>query len=338
MRKILITGGAGFIGSNLIKYWMNKYNSDLIVNLDKLTYASNLGYLDEISSNNNYEFVQVDISNKKDLNNIINFYQPDYVIHLAAESHVDNSITAPERFIYSNIVGTFHLLESCLHLWRKKGCLQQSRFIHVSTDEVYGSLYDNSSLFSELSPILPSSPYSASKAASDHLVQSYWKTYKLQTIITRCSNNFGPNQHDEKFIPTIIRSALYHKNIPIYGDGKNIRDWLYVLDHCRAIDLVFHNGKVGEIYNIGANNEWRNIDLVMKICSLLNEMVGKGPKGDYKNLITFVKDRLGHDYRYAIDSSKLQSELGWYPIYDFDQSLRSTIEWYINKYTLRGEV
>jgi dTDP-glucose 4,6-dehydratase len=259
-------------------------------------------------------------------------FKPQGVFHLAAESHVDNSIQGPEPFIQSNIVGTFNLLEECRLYWKEEEeAWKNNRFLHVSTDEVYGELEDDG-FFTEETPYAPNSPYSASKAASDMIIRAYYHTYGMNVVTTNCSNNYGPHQHDEKLIPVVIRSAMQHKNIPVYGKGENVRDWLYVHNHCDALETVFTKGRAGETYTIGGNNEWKNIDLVRKICDILNEELGQGPEGDYKNLISFVTDRLGHDFRYAIDASKIKSELGWEPSQDFDGMLRETILWYMNKY------
>lgn len=330
--KLLITGGAGFIGSNLILYLIEKYPDYQILNLDKLGYASNLKYLDSVRDRNNYTFAKVDLVDRNAVKDIVGRFQPDGVIHLAAESHVDNSIQGPEPFVYSNIVGTFNLLEECRQLWQKdKDRFSQSRFHHISTDEVYGSLGPKG-YFTENTSYAPNSPYSATKAGSDFIVRAYHHTYGMNTVTTNCSNNFGPHQHDEKLIPTVIRTAILGKPIPVYGKGQNVRDWLYVRDHCSAIDLVFHKGTEGATYNIGGQNEWKNIDLVRKICDLLNRMAGDGPGGDYNSLITFVTDRPGHDQRYAIDASKIENELGWKNDRDFDKNLAETVAWYIKKY------
>ncbi|HBX65312.1 MAG TPA: dTDP-glucose 4,6-dehydratase, partial [Balneolaceae bacterium] len=258
--------------------------------------------------------------------------KPQGVFHLAAESHVDNSIQGPEPFIQSNIVGTFNILEECRLLWKDdEEAWKNNRFLHVSTDEVYGELEDEG-FFTEETPYAPNSPYSASKAGSDMIVRAYYHTYGMNVVTTNCSNNYGPHQHDEKLIPVVIRSAINHDKIPVYGKGENVRDWLFVHNHCDALDTAFLKGEAGETYTIGGNNEWKNIELVHKICNILNEEVGNGPDGDYKNLITFVTDRLGHDFRYAIDASKIKNELGWEPSQDFDGMLRQTILWYVRKY------
>jgi dTDP-glucose 4,6-dehydratase len=331
--KILVTGGAGFIGSNLLLYLHEKYPNYQLLNIDKLSYASDLSYLDEIKHSNRYTFKKLDIVDRNAVRDIIRSYKPDGVFHLAAESHVDNSIKGPEPFIQSNVVGTFNLIEECRQFWKEdEEAWQNNRFLHVSTDEVYGELGEQGA-FSEESPYAPNSPYSASKAGSDFIIRSYYHTYGMNVVTTNCSNNFGPHQHDEKLIPTVIRTAINHNDIPVYGKGENVRDWLYVREHCRALDLVFNEGKSGETYIIGGNNEWKNIDLVEKICDILNQEVGDAPNSDFKNLITFVKDRPGHDFRYAIDASKIKEELGWDSEESFEQRLRETVRWYIRRYS-----
>ena len=331
--KVIVTGGAGFIGSNLILYLMDKYPDWEVANLDKLTYASNPEFLNSVSDNPNYRFEQIDLVDRDSVREFIRDFQPDGVFHLAAESHVDNSIEGPEPFIQSNIVGTFNILEECRQLWMQdEEKWKNSRFLHVSTDEVYGSLKDEG-FFTEDSRYRPNSPYSASKASSDMIVRSYNRTYEMNLVTTNCSNNFGPHQHDEKLIPTVIRTALNKDSIPVYGAGQNVRDWLYVTDHCSALEMVFQGGRSGETYNIGGHNEWKNLDLVRKLCDLLNEEVGNGPDGDYKNLITFVKDRPGHDFRYAIDPKKIEGELGWAHQKDFETRLRETVKWYVSRYS-----
>jgi dTDP-glucose 4,6-dehydratase len=301
------------------------------LNLDKLGYASNAAFLEQAQNHPNYCFEQIDLCDRRRLRELIRSFEPHGVIHLAAESHVDNSILDPEPFIFSNIVGTFNLLEECRQYWRQVGMLERARFHHVSTDEVYGALGENGR-FTELTPYHPNSPYSASKASSDHLVNAYHHTFGMNTVITNSSNNFGPNQHDEKFIPTVIRSALRGEAIPVYGKGENVRDWIFVEDHCRALELVFERGQSGECYNIGARMEWKNIDLVQKICDILNDLVGLGPGGDYKMLVRFVTDRPGHDLRYAIDPSKIERELRWSPAYRFEEALQQTVQWYAERY------
>jgi dTDP-glucose 4,6-dehydratase len=330
--KLIVTGGAGFIGSNMILHLLKKYPHYQIVNIDKLSYASNLHYLDEVKDSNGYTFSKTDLVDRNAVRQVVRRFRPEGVIHLAAESHVDNSIKGPEPFVMSNVVGTFNLLEECRQLWMDDAeQFENPRFHHVSTDEVYGSL-GKKGFFTEKSPYAPNSPYSASKAGSDFLVRAYHHTYGMNVVTTNCSNNYGPHQHDEKLIPTVIRTALNKEKIPVYGKGDNVRDWLFVKDHCTALDLVFHKGEEGETYNIGGHNEWTNIDLVKKICSILNDSVGEGPDGDYNNLITFVTDRPGHDKRYAIDATKIENELGWQNTQDFEADLRQTIDWYIKKY------
>lgn len=332
--KIIVTGGAGFIGSNLILYWLEKYPDTQIMNLDRLTYAANPAYLNQLKTNPNYKLVEADIANRVVVREIINNFRPDGILHLAAESHVDNSINNPEPFVLTNVVGTFNLLEEFRQLWMQSPDeYPMKRFHHISTDEVYGSL-GNDNYFDENTPYAPNSPYSATKAGSDHLVRAYHHTYAMNTVMTNCSNNFGPNQHDEKLIPTIIRSAIGHKPIPIYGTGENIRDWLFVHDHCTAIDMVYHKGQNGESYNIGSRNEWKNIELARLICDIMNELVAEGPGNDYRNLITFIKDRPGHDKRYAINPAKVETKLGWKSQNEFKASLTSTIRWYLEKYRL----
>lgn len=333
--NVLITGGAGFIGSNFIPFFLEKHPSHSIINLDKLTYAGKLENLKEIEKEDRYHFIKGDICNTTLVQGIFEEYEIGAVIHFAAESHVDNSIEDPNNFIKTNIEGTFVLLEAAKDYWMdapnlpKKG-FENARFHHISTDEVYGSL-GNEGFFTETTPYAPNSPYSASKAASDFLVRSYHHTYGLNTVTSNCSNNYGPKQHDEKLIPTIIRKAIAGEPIPIYGDGKNIRDWLYVLDHCYGINSVFQKGRSGETYLIGGNNEQNNLDIAQRICAILDEVRPK-TNGSYKEQITFVKDRPGHDYRYALDSGKIQKELGWKPEEDFDSGLRKTVEWYVRKY------
>jgi len=335
-RSILLTGTAGFIGSNFVPYFLDKYPEYQLINLDLLTYAGTLENLKECESNPRYKFIKGDICNRELLEFIFTEYDIQGVIHFAAESHVDNSIKNPGVFIETNVNGTFTLLDVAYKYWmykpfeykkNYKGC----RFHHISTDEVYGSL-NKTDLFTEETPYAPNSPYSASKASSDMIVRSYQETYGMNTVITNCSNNYGPKQHDEKLIPTIIRKALAEESIPIYGDGKNIRDWLYVLDHCKGIDLVYHTGKEANVYNIGGRNERTNLQIVDAICSILDEKVPRS--NSYKELITFVEDRAGHDRRYAIDATKLENELGWKADENFDSGIVKTIEWYLEKYTL----
>lgn len=330
-KNILVTGGCGFIGSNFIPFFIKKYSNYNIINLDLLTYAGDKNNLNECNSNPQYKFVNGDIRDRKLLFNIFEEFNIEGVVHFAAESHVDNSISNPDIFVKTNVNGTFNLLETSFKFWMEKPNLykdnfKESRFHHISTDEVYGSLGDIG-LFTEQTPYAPNSPYSASKAASDMFVRSYYETYGLNTVITNCSNNYGPKQHHEKLIPKIIKNALSGKQIPIYGDGKNIRDWLYVADHCSGIDLVYHEGKAGETYNIGGKNEKTNLEIVNSICSILDKKVPK--TSSYKDLITFVEDRHGHDFRYAIDATKIEQELGWVANENFNSGIEKTIDWYL---------
>ena len=341
MKSILVTGCAGFIGSNFVPYFLDKYENYNIINLDLLTYAGNLKNLKEVENHPRYKFIKGDICNRELVEFIFNEYEIQGVIHFAAESHVDNSIKNPAVFVETNVNGTFTLLDVANKHWMEKPFVYKEkytncRFHHISTDEVYGTLSDNpKDLFREDTPYAPNSPYSASKASSDMIVRSYKETYGLNTVITNCSNNYGPKQHDEKLIPTIIRKALAGESIPIYGDGKNIRDWLYVLDHCKGIDLAFHKGKSGETYNIGGRNERTNLQIVDTICTILDEKVPPQQrigKKSYKELITFVEDRAGHDRRYAIDATKIENDLGWRANENFDSGIVKTIEWYLGKY------
>lgn len=325
-KKILITGGAGFIGSHVVRLFVNKYPDYLIVNLDKLTYAGNLENLKDVEKFSNYIFEKGDICDEQFVDNLFDKYNFDGIIHLAAESHVDRSILNPMEFINTNIIGTYTLLNVAKKYWQNN--YQGKRFYHISTDEVYGALENNNDFFVETTPYNPRSPYSASKASSDHFVRAYYATYGLPTIISNCSNNYGPNQFPEKLIPLAINNIKNKKPIPIYGKGENIRDWLYVEDHARAIDIIFHKGKINETYNIGGSNEWRNIDLIKLLCSIMDKMMNR-EAGESEKLITFVKDRAGHDYRYAIDSSKLQNELGWKPSVNFEEGLKKTVQWYL---------
>ncbi len=334
MKNILLTGTAGFIGSNFVPYFLDKYPEYNLINLDLLTYAGNLENLKECEGNPQYKFIKGDICNRELVEFIFTEYDIQGVIHFAAESHVDNSIKNPGVFIETNVTGTFTLIDVARAYWMNKPFTykedyENCRFHHISTDEVYGTL-NETDLFTESTPYAPNSPYSASKASSDMIVRSYQETYGLNTVITNCSNNYGPKQHDEKLIPTIIRKALAGESIPIYGDGKNIRDWLYVLDHCKGIDLVYHTGKEANVYNIGGRNERTNLQIVDAICKILDEKVPKNVS--YKELITFVEDRAGHDRRYAIDATKLETELGWKADENFDSGIIKTVEWYLEKY------
>ncbi|MFY8069262.1 MAG: dTDP-glucose 4,6-dehydratase [Flavobacterium sp.] len=335
MNQILITGGAGFIGSNFIPYFIDNNPDYHIINLDLLTYAGNLENISEVENHPRYTFVQGDICDRLFVEELFNKYQFHDVIHFAAESHVDNSISGPEAFIKTNVLGTFNLLDTARKLWMSapnqyKAGFVNSRFHHVSTDEVYGTLGETG-LFEEITPYAPNSPYSASKAGSDMIVRSYFHTYGMNVVTTNCSNNYGPKQHNEKLIPTIIRKALAGENIPIYGDGKNVRDWLYVLDHCKGIELAFKTGKSGETYNIGGRNERNNLYIVDTVCSILNELQPKF-EGKYQDQITFVTDRPGHDLRYAIDASKIENELGWKADENFETGIKKTIVWYLKKF------
>lgn len=325
-KTILITGGAGFIGSHAVRRFVKSYPEYNIVNADKLTYAGNLDNLADIETRENYFFEKVDIVSKQELAGLFGKYSFDGIIHLAAESHVDRSISDPDAFVHTNIVGTVNLLNSALSSWRND--LQGKRFYHISTDEVFGSL-GKQGMFTESTPYDPRSPYSASKASSDHLVRAYGHTFGLPVIVSNCSNNYGPNQFPEKLIPLAINNIKNNKQVPVYGRGENIRDWLYVEDHAAAIDLIFHKGKIGETYNIGGNNEWKNIDLIKLLCRILDKKLNR-EEGSSEKLITYVKDRPGHDLRYAIDSSKLQGELGWSPIPEFATGLEKTVDWYLS--------
>lgn len=327
---IIVTGGCGFIGSRLIRALIKE--NENVINIDKLTYAADIKNTKEFSDNKNYIFVKGDIIDDGFIKKTIKKYEPKAIIHLAAESHVDRSINNPKNFITTNIIGTFNLLEASKeYLDDKKSLLKKFKFIHISTDEVYGSLDKNSKSFTEESLYSPNSPYSASKAASDHLVRSYYKTFRLPTIITNCSNNYGPNQYPEKLIPLTVKNLILKKQIPIYGNGLQIRDWLHVDDHCRAIIKILYEGKPGKKFNIGSSNELTNIYLVNKICSIFDE-IKNNPTNHSNKLITYVNDRLGHDTRYSIDSSKIEKELSWRALVDFDNGLRSTIEHYIKKF------
>ena len=330
--KILVTGGAGFIGSNFVPYFLETHPDLTIVNLDKMTYAADERNLAEVQGKPNYIFVKGDITDKDLVEKIFTEHDIRGVIHFAAESHVDNSISGPEIFVKTNVLGTFTLLETAHRHWldapgQGKAGYEKCRFHHISTDEVYGTLGETG-LFTETTPYAPNSPYSASKASSDLLVRAYFHTYGMNVTTSNCSNNYGPKQHGEKLIPTIIRKCLNGENIPIYGDGKNIRDWLYVLDHCKAIDLVYRKGRAGETYNIGGRNERNNLQIVDAICAILDKEVPR-KEGRYRDLVTFVKDRAGHDRRYAIDATKLESELGWKADENFDTGIVKTVEWYL---------
>lgn len=325
-KNILITGGAGFIGSHVVRLFVNKYPDYNIVNLDALTYAGNLENLKDIELAPNYTFEKVNLLNADDLKSVIEKHNITDIIHLAAESHVDRSILSPLDFIYTNIIGTVNLLNIAKDAW--KSDFTKHRFYHISTDEVYGTLGDTG-MFTETTSYSPNSPYSASKASSDHFVRAYGETYGLPFVITNCSNNYGPNHFPEKLIPLFINNIINNKPLPVYGKGENTRDWLYVIDHARAIDTVFHNGKNHETYNIGGFNEWKNLDLVKLLCNLMDEKLGR-PEGTSEALISYVKDRPGHDLRYAIDATKINQELGWEPSVTFEEGLSKTIDWYLD--------
>ena len=325
MKKILVTGGAGFIGSHVVRLLVSKYKKYKVFNLDKLTYAGNLENLSDIEDEPNYTFIKGDIVDGDFIKNLFEKHQFEAVIHLAAESHVDRSITNPIEFIHTNVVGTVNLLNAAKNLW--KNDFSGKLFYHVSTDEVYGSL-DDGGFFLESTPYDPQSPYSASKASSDHFVRAYQNTYGLPIVISNCSNNYGPNQFPEKLIPLFINNIINNKPLPVYGKGENVRDWLYVVDHARAIDVIFHQGEIGETYNIGGFNEWKNLDLIKVLCKTVDAKIGR-PEGTSEKLISYVKDRAGHDLRYAIDASKIMKELGWKPSLQFEEGIGKTVDWYL---------
>jgi len=324
MKTLIITGGAGFIGSHVVRLFVTKYPNYRIVNIDALTYAGNLENLRDIENHSNYVFCKADIRDAEALNTLFAEYKPFGVVHLAAESHVDRSISSPMDFVMTNVVGTVNLLNA----FRAHGDMEAGRFYHVSTDEVYGTLGDEGK-FTESTPYSPNSPYSASKASSDHFVRAYHETYKLPVVISNCSNNYGSHHFPEKLIPLMIHNIRNNKPLPVYGKGENVRDWLFVEDHAAAIDLIFHSGAVGETYNIGGNNEWKNIDLVKKLCEIMDRKLGRSA-GESEKLITYVTDRAGHDFRYAIDASKLMNTLGWKPSVAFAEGFEKTVDWYLN--------
>jgi dTDP-glucose 4,6-dehydratase len=326
-KTIIITGGAGFIGSHVVRRFVNTYSDYKIINLDKLTYAGNLANLKDLEGKSNYSFVKGNITDASFIKELFEAERPFGVIHLAAESHVDRSITNPLEFVMTNVVGTVNLLNAAKEIW--KGDFEGKRFYHVSTDEVYGELHNPEEFFTEETKYDPRSPYSASKASSDHFVRAYHSTYGLPVVLSNCSNNYGPNHFPEKLIPLMINNILNNKPLPVYGKGENVRDWLYVEDHARAIDDIFHKGANGDTYNIGGHNEWKNIDLVLLLCQVMDNKLGR-EQGTSENLISYVTDRAGHDLRYAIDATKLKNELGWEPSLQFEEGLNKTVDWYLD--------
>lgn len=332
-RRVIITGGAGFIGSNFVHHWCKAYPEDRVVVLDALTYAGNRNNLASLEDHPNFRFVQGNICDRPLIETLLREEAIDTIAHFAAESHVDRSILGPDAFVQTNVNGTFTLLEAFRQYWTSQGEPEQYRFLHVSTDEVYGSLGPDDPAFTEETPYQPNSPYSASKAGSDHLARAYYHTYGMPTLITNCSNNYGPYHYPEKLIPLMCINVLLGKPLPVYGDGQNVRDWLYVLDHCRALDMVIHGGRPGETYNIGGNNEVKNIDLVKMLCRIMDELAVHLPTKPSDQLITFVKDRPGHDRRYAINATKIKTELGWAPLVTVEEGLRQTVGWYLTHRT-----